>query len=265
MTPAPTPFPASVRSPVRRVPAQQRDVQITGWALAAGCGDREAAEHFVRATYDDVRRFVTYLGAEGTGADDLAQETYLRAMTGLAGFAGRSCARTWLLAIARRVVIDGYRAAAVRPRIADTADWQTAAERAQSRHTPGFDEAVALFDALRAMDSARSQAFVLTQLLGMSYEETANTAGCPIGTVRSRVARARRDLAAVWPYTDRSPVRRHSRCPVSAAAETMRPRPNESDSSAASVMTSAPRRMRTRRRPRRNSGPPAGRPASPTP
>ncbi|MGP3633009.1 sigma-70 family RNA polymerase sigma factor [Streptomyces sp. 24-1644] len=198
MTPAPTLSPAPGPAAARRVPAQQRDLQITGWALAAGCGDREAAEHFVRATYEDVRRFVTYLGADGPGAEDLAQETYLRAMTGLAGFAGRSCARTWLLAIARRVVIDGYRTASVRPRIADTADWQAAAERAQPRHTPGFDESVALFDALRTMDAARSQAFVLTQLLGMSYEETADTAGCPIGTVRSRVARARRDLAAVW-------------------------------------------------------------------
>ncbi|KAA6201335.1 sigma-70 family RNA polymerase sigma factor [Streptomyces parvus] len=168
---------------------------MTDWALAAGGGDREAADRFVRATYEDVRRFVAYLSSDAPGADDLAQETYLRAMSGLARFAGRSCARTWLMSIARRVVIDRHRAAAVRPR---TADWQTAAERAQPRHLPGFEESAAVLDALRRLDPGRRQAFVLTQLLGASYEEAAALAGCPIGTVRSRVARARRELAGQW-------------------------------------------------------------------
>ncbi len=178
--------------------ARQNDGQITDWALAAGGGDREAADRFVRATYEDVRRFVAYLSADVPGADDLAQETYARAMSGLARFAGRSCARTWLLSIARRVVIDRHRTAAVRPRTADTADWQGAAERAQPRHLPGFDESVAIFDALRHLDPARRQAFVLTQVVGLSYEEAADAAGCPVGTVRSRVARARRELAEQW-------------------------------------------------------------------
>ncbi|WP_416069777.1 sigma-70 family RNA polymerase sigma factor [Streptomyces sp. AK02-01A] len=175
-----------------------RDRQITAWAMAAGRGDQEAAERFVRATYDDVRRFVAHLSADVPGADDLAQETYLRALTSLARFAGRSCARTWLLSIARCVVIDRYRGAAARPRLADTADWQTAAERAQPRHVPGFDEAVAVFDVLGTMDGPRRQAFVLTQILGLSYAEAAVAADCPVGTVRSRVARARRDLTSVW-------------------------------------------------------------------
>ncbi|MCX4678720.1 sigma-70 family RNA polymerase sigma factor [Streptomyces sp. NBC_01433] len=195
--PAPPVPPA--RSPRPRVfAARQNDAQITDWALAAGGGDREAAEHFVRATYDDVRRFVAHLSADAPGADDLAQETYLRAMSGLARFAGRSCARTWLLSIARRVVIDRHRTAAARPRIADTADWQAVVERAQPCQLPGFDESVAVFDALRSLEPARRQAFALTQLLGLSYEEAAAAAGCPIGTVRSRVARARRDLAVLW-------------------------------------------------------------------
>lgn len=174
------------------------DSEITAWALAAGLGDRRAAELFVRATYDDVRRFVAHLSADVRGADDLTQETYLRALASLARFAGRSCARVWLLAIARRVVVDRYRRAAVRPRIADTADWVTAADRAQPRHLPGFEESVALADALAAMDPGRRQAFVLTRLLGLSYAEAADALGCPVGTIRSRVARARRDLAAVW-------------------------------------------------------------------
>ncbi|WP_446038908.1 sigma-70 family RNA polymerase sigma factor [Streptomyces sp. SID1121] len=202
----PTTSPTTAR-PVRPVPARvrttgrhdsHRDERVTAWALAAGRGDREAAEHFVRATYDDVRRFVAHLSGDVPGADDLAQETYVRALTGLAKFAGRSCARTWLLSIARCVVVDRYRSAAARPRVADTTDWQLAAERAQPRHLPGFDESVAVYDLLDTMNGPRRQAFVLTQLLGLSYAEAAVAADCPVGTVRSRVARARRDLTSVW-------------------------------------------------------------------
>ncbi|WP_327232702.1 sigma-70 family RNA polymerase sigma factor [Streptomyces sp. NBC_01317] len=190
------PVPAPVRATTRH--DSHRDDRVTAWALAAGRGDREAAEHFVRATYDDVRRFVAHLSGDVPGADDLAQETYVRALTGLAKFAGRSCARTWLLSIARCVVVDRYRSAAARPRVADTTDWQLAAERAQPRHLPGFDESVAVYDLLDTMNGPRRQAFVLTQLLGLSYAEAAVAADCPVGTVRSRVARARRDLTSVW-------------------------------------------------------------------
>lgn len=44
------------------------------------------------------------------------------------------------------------------------------------------------------LDDKRRTAFVLTQLVGLSYEEAAATVGCPIGTIRSRVARARQQL-----------------------------------------------------------------------
>ncbi|MQS38289.1 sigma-70 family RNA polymerase sigma factor [Streptomyces katsurahamanus] len=178
--------------------APDRDAEITGWALAAGHGDRRAAELFVHATYDDVRRFVAHLTADIRCAEDLTQETYLRALPGLSRFAGRSCARSWLLTIARRVVVDRYRRAAARPRIADTADWLGAADRAIPRHLPGFEESVAFSDALRALEQGRRQAFLLTCVLGLSYAEAADALDCPVGTIRSRVARARRDLAEVW-------------------------------------------------------------------
>jgi RNA polymerase sigma-70 factor (ECF subfamily) len=170
------------------------DDQVTEWALAARDGEPDAVERFVRATHQDVWRFVAHLSADVHGADDLTQETYLRALTSLPRFAGRSSARTWLLSIARRVVIDRYRSAAARPRIAATDDWQAAAERAQPGGLPGFDEGVALRELLDALDGTRREAFVLTQLLGLPYVDAAAVVGCPVGTVRSRVARARADL-----------------------------------------------------------------------
>ena len=51
-------------------------------------------------------------------------------------------------------------------------------------------------DVLAALHPDRREAFVLTQLVGLGYEEAAVVVGCPIGTIRSRVARARADLQA---------------------------------------------------------------------
>ncbi|WP_328751096.1 sigma-70 family RNA polymerase sigma factor [Streptomyces sp. NBC_00285] len=180
------PAPADPRSK-----RESADASATAWALAARAGDAVAVDHFVRALHRDVLRYVSYLSADPQAVDDLAQETFLRALGSLHRFEGRCSARSWLLSIARRAVIDGFRHAAARPRRYDGSDWQTAAERAQPRGVPGFDDGIALLDLLGALSDERREAFELTQMLGLSYEEAAAVSGCPVGTVRSRVARAR--------------------------------------------------------------------------
>jgi RNA polymerase sigma-70 factor (ECF subfamily) len=172
------------------------DIEITQWALAARAGDRTAVERFVRATQRDVWRFVAHL-ADVASADDLTQETYLRALPSLARFEARSSARSWLLSIARRVVVDQVRAAQVRPRHADTADWQLAAERAQPVGGPGFDVRIALENLVASLEPERREAFLLTQTIGLSYADAAEVCGCPVGTIRSRVSRARDDLVTL--------------------------------------------------------------------
>ncbi|MBB4915660.1 sigma-70 family RNA polymerase sigma factor [Streptosporangium saharense] len=171
------------------------DEQVTALALAARTGTPTTVEAFVRAVYPDVRRFVTHL-AGPHAAEDLTQETFVRVLLALPRFAGRSSARTWLLSIARRVVIDRFRSAARRPLLADLADWQSAAERHQPLGLPGREDGVALADLLSRVPRERREAFVLTQLAGVPYGEAAELIGCPIGTVRSRVARARSQLIA---------------------------------------------------------------------
>ncbi|MER6677568.1 sigma-70 family RNA polymerase sigma factor [Streptomyces sp. NPDC000983] len=182
--------------PVREKPDTERslDETATAWALAARTGDPAAVDHFVRALHRDVQRYVAYLCADPQAVDDLAQDTFLRALGSLHRFEGRSSARSWLLAIARRAVIDSYRRAAARPRLSGAADWQVAVENAQPRHVPGFDDGVVLLDLLAALPAERREAFVLTQLLGLPYAEAAEVSDCPVGTVRSRVARARATL-----------------------------------------------------------------------
>nr|WP_246620457.1 sigma-70 family RNA polymerase sigma factor [Streptomyces corallincola] len=171
-----------------------KDASATAWALAARGGDPEAAERFVRALHGDVLRYVTYLSGDPQTAHDLTQDTFARAFGSLHRYEGRASARTWLLSIARRAVVDSLRRAAVRPRIADTTDWQTVVEGTQPRGLPGFEDGVALLDLLETLPDERREAFLLTQVVGLSYEEAAGFAGCPVGTVRSRVSRARAAL-----------------------------------------------------------------------
>ncbi|MYT22661.1 sigma-70 family RNA polymerase sigma factor, partial [Streptomyces sp. SID7760] len=189
MLPLPTP---AETAPVRHCDGP--DEPTTLLALAARDGDPDAVDRFVRALHRDVRRYVAYLSADPQSADDLTQETFLRALGSLHRFEGRSSARTWLLSIARRTVVDSLRHKAARPRISDRDDWQSAAERAQPRHLPGFEDGIALAELLGTIPAERRDVFVLTQVLGLPYAEAASALGCPIGTVRSRVARARTSL-----------------------------------------------------------------------
>ncbi|MEV8598299.1 sigma-70 family RNA polymerase sigma factor [Streptomyces griseoviridis] len=177
--------------PAVRADRAAADASATAWALAARGGDPDAADHFVRALHGDVLRYVAHLSGDPQIAHDLTQDTFARAFGSLHRYEGRASARTWLLSIARRAVADSLRRTAVRPRIADAVDWQTAVERSQPSGLPGFDESVALLDLLESLPDERREAFVLTQVVGLSYEETAGFVGCPVGTVRSRINRAR--------------------------------------------------------------------------
>lgn len=166
---------------------------VTKLAFAAARGDRPALAEFIRRTQDDVWRYVARLG-DPAWADDLTQETYLRVLSSLAGFEGRSEARTWLLAIARRVVVDRIRHERVRPRMAGGAQWTAVTDSLRAATLPSTDlEAEEL---LGLLDPDRREALILTQLMGFSYAEAAQIAGCAVGTIRSRVARARAELVA---------------------------------------------------------------------
>ncbi len=164
---------------------------VTGWALAAGNGDHHAMALFIRATQTDVRRLCSYLG-DHWAADDLAQETYLRAFRSLSSFAARSSAKTWLLSIARRVCADHVRAQRCTPML-HRHDRTSVPDRVDTS-AGDFTTYSALRDLVDQLDPERRAAFVLTQMVGASYAEAAEVCDIPIGTIRSRVARAREDL-----------------------------------------------------------------------
>ena len=163
---------------------------ITRLALAAGAGDKDALNQFIQLTIDDVWRFLAHLASPQL-ADDLTQETYLRVISALPRFAGRSSAMTWLLTLARRVWIDQIRHDKARP-----AKSATEYEDVHESTSDQFTDIVESRLLLSGLSDERREALVLTQVLGYSYEEAAQIAGVRVGTIRSRVARARQDLAS---------------------------------------------------------------------
>lgn len=166
------------------------DAALTGLALRAQAADADAGAELVRQTYRQVWRLLVVL-ADRRVAEDLTQETFARVFRSLPGFRAESPVRAWVLAIARRVAADHIRSIKARPRLA-VAD-------------PGLEgvapddvaESVALRELLDRLDPDRRLAFVLTQMIGLSYAEAAEVCACPVGTIRSRVARARAELAVL--------------------------------------------------------------------
>lgn len=166
--------------------------ELTRLFLAARDGDRTALLHAVRAGQADVWRLALHLVGPDE-ADDVTQDTFVRAWRALPAFRGDSSARTWLLSIARRACADAVRKNVRRRRLAARIE-----QRAATAASPGATDDASGAQAVSALvdDLPRDQrvAFVLTQVIGCSYAEAAAACGVPVGTIRSRVSRAREHL-----------------------------------------------------------------------
>jgi RNA polymerase sigma-70 factor (ECF subfamily) len=115
----------------------------------------------------------------------------VRAWRALPAFRGDASGRTWLLAIARRACADAVRARTRGRRLAGRIEAEAAVG------TPAIGDEVgdlALAELVHRLEPGRREAIVLTQVAGCSYAEAASVCGVPVGTIRSRVARAREDL-----------------------------------------------------------------------
>jgi RNA polymerase sigma-70 factor (ECF subfamily) len=172
--------------------------ELTDLLLAARDGDRAALAVFIRSTQAEVWRMASHLVASGE-ADDVTQETFLRVWRALPSFRGDASARTWLLTIARRTCVDAVRARGRWRRLVSVLGPTAAvAEVAE-----GPEAAFVLSELVTGLAIDQRAAFVLTQVLGCSYEEAAEICDVPVGTIRSRVARARATLVEQV-RTDRS-------------------------------------------------------------
>jgi RNA polymerase sigma-70 factor (ECF subfamily) len=160
---------------------------LTTLACAARGGDPLSTAAFIRAGQHEVWSLCAHL-VDGASADDLMLETYLRAFRALSRFRQSCSARTWLLSITRQVCMEEeLRRRIRRHRV-------LVAEQDEERAAHSGVEQVEVRERLGHLSSGRRTAFVLTQILELSYEGAAKICQCRVGTIRSRVARARIDL-----------------------------------------------------------------------
>ncbi|HTF50308.1 MAG TPA: sigma-70 family RNA polymerase sigma factor [Pseudonocardia sp.] len=171
--------------------------ELTRLAVQARRGEPSVMASFIRATQREVYSLCAYLVDEDT-AEDLAQETYLRVFRALPDFRKESSARTWLLSITRRVCMDELRRR-IRRRRRETlvAEFSTELNAGFNTDRPApaaDDDQGEVRELLSQLPEDRRSAFVLTQILGLSYADAGDICQCPAGTIGSRVARARGDL-----------------------------------------------------------------------
>ena len=139
-----------------------------------------------------LRAFAISLTRNRPAADDLVQETILRAWSSFASFNPGTNLRAWLFTILRNVFYSDLRK---RRRDVQDSDGIHAAQLSQK---PDHDARLAMRDFQRGFETLiveQREALVLVGVLGFSYEEAAATIGCALGTVKSRVNRGRVRLA----------------------------------------------------------------------
>jgi RNA polymerase sigma-70 factor (ECF subfamily) len=139
-----------------------------------------------------LRRFAYFLMRGSERADDVAQEALVRAVKHIGGLRPDSNLRAWLFTIARNVARNEarrLRRSPVDPNT-DLADLQPAQAQSQEAAV----EMRELQKAVLGLPPAFRQTLFLCAIEGLSYEDAAQVLGVPIGTIRSRLARARRAL-----------------------------------------------------------------------
>lgn len=161
------------------------DARADELAARAQRGDAQAFDDLCRLLRDDVWRYTLALLGDREQAFDATQETFLRAVSAIRNWRGEAPFRVFLLVIARRAVA-GIITQEQRRRALDTA--QELSETPMASPQTGTVELAELVDSL---PPDQRQAFVLTQLLGLSYADAAEVADVALGTIRSRVSRAR--------------------------------------------------------------------------
>jgi RNA polymerase sigma-70 factor, ECF subfamily len=161
----------------------------------ARAGDLAAFESLVREYQADVWRFAYHLTRNRASADDVTQEGFLRAFRAMRSFRGQSKFTSWLLRIVRNCAIDAYRK--TRREIADPMD-RTGADDVAARPSDATgapsEERVRILDAVRRLPMDLREPFVVIEMLGFTYQEASTILGVRLGTVKSRMHRARAAL-----------------------------------------------------------------------
>lgn len=171
-------------------------------ATASAAGDDKAFAILVRRHQGRLRAFLRRLGANASLADDIAQDTFLKAYAAISSFRGGGSFRSWLCAIAYREFLQTRRKAGAATRIED-------ALKAETDGMPNRDAAQAaglsldLRKALARLEEKERATLILCDAMGLSHSEAATALAAPLGSVKTYLARAREKMrAALAPADD---------------------------------------------------------------
>jgi len=180
--------------------AQAADVSDAQLVERVQKGDKRAFDLLVIKYQHKVLSIISRFVKDGAEAHDVAQEAFIKAYRAIGNFRGDSAFYTWIYRIAvntakNHLVSRGRRPPATDVDI-DDADIYSGSEALHDYETP--ESALSrdqleqiVFDAIRALPEDLRTAVTLRELDGLSYEEIAAAMECPVGTVRSRIFRAR--------------------------------------------------------------------------
>jgi RNA polymerase sigma-70 factor (ECF subfamily) len=173
-------------------------------------GDQKAFELLVMKYQRRIERLIGRMVRDVDLVEDIAQETFIRAYRALAQFRGDAQFYTWLYRIAvntaKKALMDLKRdplvsESALRGGGDDEDETSALENELTSSETPetvlaAKEIAIAVNSAMEALPEELRQAVTLREIEGLSYEEIAEVMNCPIGTVRSRIFRAREAISA---------------------------------------------------------------------
>src|SRR5690606_28056915 len=169
-------------------------------------GDKHAFDLLVIKYQRRLARLLSQFIRDQAEVEDIAQETFIKAYRALPSFRGDSAFYTWLYRIgintARNFLVSQGRKAPTTVNSFDNEDAENfeGADALREMNTPeselmGKQVAQTVNQSLDSLPEELRTAIILREIEGLGYEEIANIMGCPIGTVRSRIFRAREAVA----------------------------------------------------------------------
>ncbi len=182
-------------------------------------GDKQAFGLLVSKYQRKLIRLISRLIRDPAEVEDVAQEAFIKAYRALPGFRGESAFYTWLYRIGinaakNYLAARGRRAPTVTEFDSEEAETFDDGEQLRDQNTPerilmSKEIGATVNAAMEALPEDLRNAIVLREIDGLSYEEIAQIMDCPIGTVRSRIFRAREAISEkLKPLLDTAPDRR---------------------------------------------------------
>jgi len=199
--------------PAGRAPVISTNAGQSAMPVNAANDDPERARRFRDAALphlDDVYTLARYLLRDAADAEDAVQECYLRALKHFDSYRGPAM-KPWLFAILRNVCRAEYARRASSPTApieevpedaAQTPLWHDAPETPEAQMLHRWD-ASTIRRLVESLAEPFRETFVLREIHELSYREIADVVGAPVGTVMSRLARARAMLRSAWMAEDK--------------------------------------------------------------